>query len=151
MPLSPWSSVVAFVGATFSTCGRPEHRIARGDHAVERRSAERLEQPAVLVLEPVNPVGALHDQLQRVDVDWFLIEIVGAEPDRFDRVALVAVPRDDHHFRVRSKAQDLAERGEALLDAAVVRRQPEVLEHDRRLVATQLADRRLAIVAAITS
>ena len=100
-----------------------QHRVARGDDAVERRGAERLGELPVLGFERVNLIGALHDQLQRVDVDGLLIEIVGAEADGLDRVALVAVARDDDDFRERRELQDLAQRRETLADAAVVGRQ----------------------------
>src|SRR5690606_684461 len=40
-----------------------EHRVARGDDAVERRGADELVQAAVLGLELVDVVGALDDEL----------------------------------------------------------------------------------------
>ena len=119
-----------------------QHRVARGDDAVERRRAERLGELPILGLERVNLIGALHDQLQRVDVDGLLIEVVGAEADGLDGVALVAVARDDDDLRERRELQNLAQRGEALADAAVVGRQAEILQHDGRLVAAQLVDGR---------
>ena len=119
-----------------------QHRVARRDDAVERRRAERFRELPILGLERVHLIRALHDQLQRVDVDGLLIEVVGAEADRLHGVALVAVPRDDDDLRERRELQDLAQRREALADAAVVGRQTEVLQHDGRLVAAQLVDGR---------
>ena len=146
VPLSPCSSVVAFVGATFSIVRQTlsiASLAAMTPSSGDAPSASR-ELP-ILGLERVNLIRALHDQLQRVDVDGLLIEVVGAEADRLHGVALVAVPRDDDHLRERRELQNLAQRGEALADAAVVGRQAEVLQHDRRLVAAQLVDRRRAI------
>ena len=95
---------------------------------------------AILGLERVNLIGALHDELQRVDVDRLLIEIVGAQAHSLHRVALIAVARDDDDLRERRELEDLAQRREALADAAVVGGQPEILQHDGRLVAAQLVD-----------
>ena len=78
---------------------------------------------AVLGFERMNLIRALHDQLQRVDVDGLLIEVVGAEADGLHGVALVAVARDDDDLRERRELQDLAQRREAFADAAVVGRQ----------------------------
>ena len=122
-----------------------QHRVARRDDAVERRRAERFRELAILGLERVHLIRALHDQLQRVDVDGLLIEVVGAEADGFHGVALVAVARDDDDLRERRELQDLAQRREAFADAAVVGRQAEILQDDRRLVAAQLVDGRRAI------
>ena len=82
-----------------------EHRVARRDDAVERRRGERFRELPILGLERVHLIRALHDQLQRVDVDGLLIEVVGAEADRLHGVALVAVPRDDDDLRERRELQ----------------------------------------------
>ena len=118
-----------------------EHRLARGDHAVERRSAERGDEPPILGLERVDLVRALHDELQRVDVDRLLVEVVGAEAHGFHGVALVAMARDHDDLRERRERENLAQRRETFGHALVVRRQTEILQHDGRLVPAQLVDR----------
>jgi hypothetical protein len=121
------------------------HGRADGDHAFQRRARLLLHEAAVLRLELMQPEGAIDEQLQRVYVDGLLVEIVGAEADRLERVVAVLVAGDDDHLGGRPGLQDVLQGGEALGDAFGIRRQPEVLQHDRRIVAAQLADRALAV------
>ena len=56
-----------------------------------------------------------------------------------------ALPVIDDDARVRREAQDLLERAHALAHAFGVRRQAEILQHDRGLEAAHLRQRLLAI------
>src|SRR5882672_1761847 len=121
------------------------HRIADRDDAVERRHAALLAQYPVFGFEFVHPERALHDERQHFGVEWFLVEIVGALGNRAHGVFAFVVAGDHDHLRVRRERQYFLERRETLAHALRVRRQAEILQHDRRLVAAQLAQRALPV------
>ena len=92
----------------------------------------------VLPLQLVDVISAIDDQLQRVGIDRLLIEIIGADSHRTHGVLLVAMTGDDDHLGRRHQRQNLLQRGDPLADAFRIRRQTEILQHHRRLVAAQL-------------
>ncbi len=114
-----------------------DHRLADRDDALERHQPLALHQRAVLFLEAVDLEGALHEQAQHVGVHGLLVEIVGAHAHGLDGVLLVELAGDHDDLGAGGQPQDLEQGGEALRDALGVRRQAEVLQHHRRLVAAQ--------------
>ena len=95
--------------------------------------------------------GALDQQLEHVRIDGLLVEIVGAETDGLDRVLLVELAGHHDHLGGRGDLQGLEQRGHALGDALGVGRQPEILQHDRRLVPAHGGDGRRPRSAAVTT
>ncbi len=98
------------------------------------------------MLELEDLVGAVDDELQYVSVHRLLVEVVGAEADRLDRILLVAMTGHDDDLRRRREAQHLLERRKPLGHAFGVGRQAEVLEHDGRLVPAQLRQCGIAVL-----
>ncbi len=88
-------------------------------------------------LELVDLERALHQQPQHVGVHGLLVEIVGAQAHGTDGVLLVELAGDHDHLGARGELQGLEQGGKALGDALGVRRQAQVLQHDRRLVPAQ--------------
>jgi hypothetical protein len=84
--------------------------------------------------------------LQRVGVDRLLVKVVGAERDRLQRVLLVAVAGNDNHLGVRGQFQEFLQGGETFFDALGVRWQPQVLQHDHRVMPPQFRDGSSAVL-----
>ena len=118
---------------------QPEHARVGGDHALKGRAGLALAQDPVLLLQRADLERPVDDQPQYVDVERLLVEVVGAQAYRLHGVVAVGITGDHDDLGARRQAQDLAERRHALADALGIRRQPQVLQHDRRLEAAQLA------------
>ena len=123
-----------------------EHTVAGSDNAVKRRAADLVLQFAVLGLELGDVECAIDEQSQRIGVDRFLVEIVGALRYSRERVFLVAVAGHNDNLRVRCEFQRLGKGREPLFDALGLRRQAQVLQHHGGLVPSQLGNRRFAIL-----
>jgi len=74
-------------------------------------------EPAIFILQLANLVRPVDDQTQRIDVDGFLVEIVGAQSDCLDGIVLVTMACDHDDFRERSQTEDFFQRRETLADA----------------------------------
>ncbi len=98
-------------------------------------------QLAVLLLERMHPKGARDDQLQDLRFDGLLAKIRSAEADCFDGVALITVAGDDDDLHLRRGLQDLLQCLQAFRYARRIGRQPQVLQHHRRLKPAQLRER----------
>jgi hypothetical protein len=102
-------------------------------------------QGLVLALELVDVLGPVDEQREQFRVGGLLVEVIGAAGDGLHGVGAVVVAGDHDDLGLRRQGQDLAERGQALGDAAGVRRQAEVQQHHAGLVTAQGRDGRLAV------
>ena len=91
-----------------------DHFGGRGDHSAEHAVvfAAACGKLAVLVFDLLQPQRASHDQSQRLDIDRFLVKIVGPLRDRLQRRAPRAVARGDNHFGVGLERHDRIEHRE---------------------------------------
>jgi hypothetical protein len=116
------------------------HARARPEHTLEG-GGRLLAQLAVLALERREPQRAAQYDLQLLDVDRLHEVVVGALVHGAQRVRAVLAPRDHHHLGAEVDGAQLLKRREAFLDAAGVRRQPEVERHHGRRLGAHLLER----------
>ena len=109
----------------------------RGDHALQRLGGAGLREPRVLGLELIDQMRPIDDQRQHLGIDGLLAEVIGAETNGAQGMLAPLAARHDDDLGTRRRVQDLADGGETFLDAVRIRRQAEVLQHDRRLEAPQ--------------
>jgi hypothetical protein len=74
-----------------------------------------------------------------------VVEVVGAQRDRLERVRTFVVPRQDDHLGIGRLRQQLLQGRQALRRAVRIGRQAEVHRRHRRLVAPHLRQRGLAV------
>ena len=100
---------------------------------------------AVFDFQRMDMQGAGNHQRQHVGLEGFLEKVVGAEMDRFYRIAAIEVAGDDDDLGGRRERQDLLQRRQAFGGAVDVGRQAEVEQHHRGFVAAQLGDGAVAV------
>ena len=130
VPLSPSTSTGASTVATLRI--EREHLLharAGAEHALEGRRgvccrSSRFSRSSAWSLQ-----RAAQHHLELLDVDRLDEEVVGALVDRAQRVSALLAPGDHHDLGARVRREQLLERREAFLDAAGMRRQPEVERH----------------------
>ena len=88
-------------------------------------------------LERVDVERAADDQPQHVGIDGLLVEIVGAEDTARTALSRSWLPVTTMTF-VRGASSGSPERRHAFIHAFGIGRQPEILQHHRRLEAAQL-------------
>jgi hypothetical protein len=93
------------------------------------------------VLQRVHVEGAADDEPQHIRIDRLLIEVIGAERHGLQCALAIGVAGHDDDLGLRRDAQDLGQRRQAFGDAFRVRRQAQILEHDRRLETAQSGQR----------
>ena len=117
----------------------PQHFWTGGDDAVDRRTGRGVGQPAVLGLEIEHLLGAADDHPQNLDVDRLLIEIVGAERDRAQRVLAGLVAGGDDHLGCGRQFADFGQCRQALRRAVGIGRQAEIEDRNRHRMPAQSA------------
>ena len=107
-------------------------------------AAARFAEPAVLGFELEHLFGTADDQLQHIDIDRLLIEIVGAESDRPQRMlAGLVAGRDDDLCRRRNR-EDFGQCRQPLGGSVRIGRKPEIEDGYRDGVLFDEIDRFLA-------
>ena len=122
-----------------------QHLRVAGQQAGQRIGLVQGLQSPVLGLQLEQPESPVYRQSEQLGLEGLGEEIVGAERNSSQRVGLVVLPGQHDHLGVRVDLQQLLEQPEALADRIGVWRQSQVHRHHRRLVATRLHQRRLAV------
>ena len=101
-------------------------------------------KPAVLVLELKHSFCPADDQLEHIDIDRLLIEVIGAECDRPQRVFAGFVAGRDDDFCSRRNRENLGQRRQPLGGSVRIGRQAEIDDGYRNRFPFDKIDRFLA-------
>jgi hypothetical protein len=118
-----------------------QHGHAGGHDPLDRRTGRRGGQTAVLLLQPEEVQGTLHDRAKDFDINRLLAKIIGTEADGLQRVFAGPVAGGDDDLGLGREPQGFFQRRESLAHTIGVRRQAKVHDHDRRILPLNLSDR----------
>ena len=106
------------------------------DHRAQHRPVfpDLFRKAPVLALDMMQPIGALHDQPQRIDVHGFLVKVVGPLFDGSQGAFARAMAGGHDDLRIRFHGHDGFENGEALARSIRIGGKPKIERYDRRLL-----------------
>ena len=102
------------------------------DDAGKRLGAVLRLQAPIFGLEPIEIERPPNDQVQGLDIDRFVIEVIGAEADGPHRVLALGLTAHDDDFGLGCERQDGFQRRQSLRGTILVRWQAKIEQDDRR-------------------